>query len=191
MGQYWVPVNLTKREFLDPHKLGSGLKAWEQLANRGTGRALVLLLTASPERRGGGDFSLDMGGDYGEVTRFVVGRWAGDKVALVGDYGVQGDIKGAPEVDAGEVYTDSLGDDPSFYNITPAVCAVIESEMDEVYVGDGWRESVDRDKESAEHTRLREEHLREGLECVRSAPSAPSLPAAHREAGRKLLLEGA
>ena len=32
MGQYWVVVNLDKHEFVMPHRLGSGLKLWEQLA---------------------------------------------------------------------------------------------------------------------------------------------------------------
>jgi hypothetical protein len=44
MGQYHVVVNLTKREFIHPHKLGSGLKLWEQIAsgaNGGTGAALA------------------------------------------------------------------------------------------------------------------------------------------------------
>ena len=33
MGQYWIPVNLDKKEFIEPHKLASGLKLWEQMAN--------------------------------------------------------------------------------------------------------------------------------------------------------------
>jgi len=40
MGQYWKPVNLDKREYVDPHKLDVGLKLWEQLASHpGTGAA--------------------------------------------------------------------------------------------------------------------------------------------------------
>ena len=47
MGQYWLPVNLDKREFVNPHKLGAGLKLWEQLANHpGT-----CLLYTSPSPR--------------------------------------------------------------------------------------------------------------------------------------------
>ena len=35
VGQYHLVVNLSRKEFLDPHKLGCGLKAWEQIANPG------------------------------------------------------------------------------------------------------------------------------------------------------------
>ena len=59
MGQYWIPVNLDKKEFVSPHELGAGMKLWEQLANHpGTGAALIILTAAMPERRGGGDFDL-------------------------------------------------------------------------------------------------------------------------------------
>jgi len=38
MGQYWKPVNLTKREFINPHFLGAGLKLGEQVGTYpGTG----------------------------------------------------------------------------------------------------------------------------------------------------------
>lgn len=107
MGQYWIPVNLDRKEFVDPHKLGCGLKLWEQLANHpGTGAALVVLLAAMPEARGGGDFDLDanwhgperevpgkhnaspgpMPKSYPEIAKAVIGRWAGDRVVFVGDY---------------------------------------------------------------------------------------------------------
>ena len=59
MGQYWLPVNLDKHEFADPHDLGTGLKLWEQLGNSGVGQALVILMAAMPEPRGGGDLDLD------------------------------------------------------------------------------------------------------------------------------------
>jgi len=60
MGQYWVVVNLDKKEFINPSKLGTGLKLWEQLATHpGTGAALIVLLAAEREPRGGGDFDID------------------------------------------------------------------------------------------------------------------------------------
>lgn len=102
MGQYWKVVNLTKNEFITPHKLGCGLKLWEQLANHpGTGAALIILCAAMPEARGGGDFDLDanwhgpereaamkahkidgctpgpMPEDYPTVAKRTIGRWAG------------------------------------------------------------------------------------------------------------------
>ena len=55
MGQYWIPVNLDKREYLSPHQLGTGLKLVEQLgANPGTAAAIIILCAAMPEPRGGG-----------------------------------------------------------------------------------------------------------------------------------------
>ena len=60
MGQYWMVVNLDKREFVKSHTVGAGLKLWEQLAaHPGTGGALIVLCAAMPEPRGGGDFDLD------------------------------------------------------------------------------------------------------------------------------------
>lgn len=113
MGQYWYPVNLDKKEFIHPHKLGTGLKLWEQLANHpGIGAALIVLMAAMPEARGGGDFDLDanwhgperevpgkhnagpgpMPTKYPAIAKAVIGRWAGDRVVLVGDYAKNGDL---------------------------------------------------------------------------------------------------
>ena len=102
MGQYWMCINLDKKEFIDPHKLGSGLKLWEQIANHpGVGTALIILTAAMPEPRGGGDFDLDnnwhgpertlpehsitpgpMPEEYPTVAKRTIGRWAGDRIAL-------------------------------------------------------------------------------------------------------------
>lgn len=54
MGQYHYIVNLDKREFINPHKLGVGLKACEQLTSpAGTAQALFVLLLCSNGRGGG------------------------------------------------------------------------------------------------------------------------------------------
>ena len=75
MGQYFKIVNLDKREYLDPHKLGMGLKLYEICANRGSG-VLPFLLRKSDETGGG-----DIHKDY----RYA-GRWAGDRIVVIGDY---------------------------------------------------------------------------------------------------------
>jgi hypothetical protein len=131
MGQYWKAVNLDKREFIHPHKLGCGLKLREQLCTvPGIGSALIILCAAMPERRGGGDFSENP----------VIGRWAGDRIALVGDYAEDSDLPNSPIL-ASEIYgmceTES---NPAFTDISEQVAAVIEHECDGVFEGEGWRE---------------------------------------------------
>jgi hypothetical protein len=96
MGQYHLAVSLSAREFVHPHALGDGLKLVEQVGSGpgGVGSALILLLAAS-NGYGGGDFRApDPNG--------VVGRWAGDRVAIVGDYAEPEDL--APEHEAELVY---------------------------------------------------------------------------------------
>jgi len=77
MGQYFLLVNLDKREYIDPHKIGGLLKLWEWCANDFC-RILPFLLRKS-DSTGGGDLRGPEGYDY-------AGRWAGDRVVLIGDY---------------------------------------------------------------------------------------------------------
>lgn len=84
MGQYHFVANLTKKQFLHPHKLGDGLKLMEFVPGGGTMGALGLLLSCS-NGRGGGDFR-------GSDPLGLVGSWAGDAIAIVGDYYEEQDI---------------------------------------------------------------------------------------------------
>lgn len=78
MGQYHYVVNLDKEEYLHPHAFGDGLKLLEFGASGcGTMTALALLL-ARDNGPGGGDMHSDDP---------LIGRWAGDRVIIVGDYG--------------------------------------------------------------------------------------------------------
>lgn len=125
MGQYWHPVNLDKKQRLDPHKLGSGMKAWEQLASApGVGAALIVLLMtgAAGGSRGGGDLK---GGNP------IIGSWAGDRIAFVGDYSEDSDLPSYPKFS--EVYADK-----SFLDITEQVIEVIEQELEGKFHGEGW-----------------------------------------------------
>lgn len=108
MGQYHLTVNLDKREFISAHKLASGLKLWEQLAGDiGPGKALIVLL-AHPAHRGGGDFTVGGTDDeaYNALSLATIGRWRGDRIAIVGDYAEDGDIPGimSDEAPAGSIY---------------------------------------------------------------------------------------
>jgi len=71
MGQYYVAANLTKREFLDPYRLGSGGKLVEMFYSDWFSKALLAALAL---------------GDWTLPDHPFVGRWAGDQVILVGDY---------------------------------------------------------------------------------------------------------
>lgn len=142
MGQYWYVVNLDKKECVHPHKLGTGLKLWEQLANHpGTGAALIVLCAAMPQGRGGGDFDLEenwhgpqrkkamragtidgctpakMPRGYKACAARTIGRWAGDRIALVGDYAKDSDL--APEHNASTIYNRCCEDYDVVYNDDP------------------------------------------------------------------------
>jgi hypothetical protein len=78
MSQYFKLVNVDKKEVVTPWDIG-GAKFWEWLYNPHA-RVVVWLLRQS-DGDGGGDISLK------ERSRYTtLGRWAGDRVTLVGDY---------------------------------------------------------------------------------------------------------
>lgn len=77
MGQYYKIVNLDKKEYLNPHAFGDGLKLLEfGMSGSGTMTALAVLLVNS-NNRGGGDLRSD---------RKIVGSWASDRIVICGDY---------------------------------------------------------------------------------------------------------
>lgn len=144
MGQYWILVNLDKHEFVNPHKLGVGSKLWEQAASGyGTGTAMLVLCAAQREHRGGGDLN-----DNHPVTRATVGRWAGDRVTLVGDYAEDGDL--APEHHASEIWDkckEGKDKEPAeWLDISDDVAHVVEELTDSTFWGDGWRDLVPNGK---------------------------------------------
>jgi len=138
MGQYWLVVNLDKKEFINPSKLGTGLKLWEQLATHpGTGAALIVLLAAEREPRGGGDFDIDenwhgperkfpehnvtpgpMPEGYSEIAKRTIGRWAGDRIAIVGDYAEDSDLPNSP-IPASEIFDKCSGEGHIEYDDNP------------------------------------------------------------------------
>jgi len=74
MGQYYFVVNLTKREYINAWDLGGVAKFSEWLLNRQTGVIIWLL-------RKSDDYERDYFKDYK-----YLGRWAGDRIVLIGDY---------------------------------------------------------------------------------------------------------
>ena len=81
MGQYHKVYNVTKREFIHPHRIDNGLKLMEQVGHdRSTATALFLLL-ANSNGRGGGDAR----------PHDLIGHWSGDRILIQGDYAEKGD----------------------------------------------------------------------------------------------------
>lgn len=111
MGQYYLIVNLNKKEFLCPDILGDGIKLME-FGNSVEGTLLALtVLLADGNGRGGGDltsgsYQKAMGKWYEDIKKYdqkkrktkprqpncetlmnkLVGSWAGDRIVIAGDY---------------------------------------------------------------------------------------------------------
>lgn len=101
MGQYHHIVNVDKRQHVNPHAFGDGLKLMEfaHSGKGGTMTALALLLAGS-NGRGGGDFR-------GADPDRLVGSWAGDRIAIVGDYCRAGDVPGLSQEEMEALYDDT------------------------------------------------------------------------------------
>jgi hypothetical protein len=85
MGQYYLIVNLDKKQYLHPHRCGDGLKLLEFACSAtGTLTALAILL-ADGNGRGGGDL---------HSSHPVIGSWAGDRIVIAGDYADEGRFTG-------------------------------------------------------------------------------------------------
>jgi hypothetical protein len=84
MGQYHHPVCIEAEEGLDPAGLDSGLKEGEQGFNRPSSPAAIVALICA---RGG-----NMPADCSQSP--LIGRWAGKRVLVQGDYAKDDDIPG-------------------------------------------------------------------------------------------------
>ena len=122
MGQYHYLVNLTKKQFVHPHHIGNGLKLREQVGwECSTSTALVMLLAAS-NGRGGGDF---------RSSSPLIGSWAGDSIAFIGDYAEEDDLKG---FDARVVYNQC--ESGKFTDISAQVREMMMEEFSVHYTGE-------------------------------------------------------
>lgn len=143
MGQYHLTVNLDRREYLNPHKLGMGLKLWEQTGDM-FAKVMVPLLAVS-NGRGGGDFN-----DGNVMDTQIIGRWGGNRIAIVGDYATAEDLPA--ELDAATIYrrcadpsdfgADEDTPDYLYTDITDVVCKFVEDTYGGVFYGDGWRRFI-------------------------------------------------
>jgi len=160
-------MNSDKREFLHPHKFGDGLKLMEfSMSAPGTMTGLALLLASSngPDGRGGGDWHPWLGGPgyegrevpddparCAEVAKLVPGRWAGDRITVVGDYAEIGDqgvgtFKDV-EQDGQDVPDTPFTNEQGWTDISDLVLEALRmdyyarQQLPEP-VGDGWRQKA-------------------------------------------------
>ena len=139
MGQYHKLINYTKREIVIPHKVGDGLKLreWSDL---GMLRAMQALLAVS-NGRGGGDLL-----NY----KTVVGRWAGDKIAIVGDYAEKGDLPWAKTKDPNYMFDKEGGLKDGWTDISEEVSVYLQEICEYSFKNlDGWRQRVMKGEEVA------------------------------------------
>lgn len=114
MGQYHAIYNLDKQEVVFPHDIGLGAKQREHTGHTASLSDMMYILTTCSPMRGGGDF-------VAEVMRDFIGRWAGDRVVVIGDYAEQSDL---PDLDFATLadFTNISGKARAFilevYNIT-------------------------------------------------------------------------
>jgi hypothetical protein len=82
MGQYHKLYNLDKKEYVDGHRIDNGLKLMEQCGHEKSTATALWLLLANSNGRGGGDAR----------NHEMIGRWAGDRVLVQGDYAEPTDV---------------------------------------------------------------------------------------------------
>jgi hypothetical protein len=144
MGQYHYLINLDKKQFVHPHQIGNGLKLHEQVGwEYSTATALVMLLAASSRDggRGGGDF---------HAAHQLIGSWAGDRVAFVGDYAEPEDIHDCNARSLYEECEKAATAGPAtgkktkgWINISVQVREMMSAEFRIRYTGTGWLEIVE------------------------------------------------
>jgi hypothetical protein len=149
MGQYHGLFNLDKKEMVFPHELGFGAKQWEHTGFGGSLSDVLYALCAFQISRGGGDFADDDG--------TFKGRWHGDRVAVIGDYAVLGDLPEAWNV--AFVDRDVYGETHKVFNMAREK----EEDGNEPYftdIGDQIRSHVARlwEKEPEKLMSLREKY---------------------------------
>lgn len=157
MGQYHFIVNLDKREFIDPYRMGVGAKAWEQLASMpSTPQALFALLICSNGRGGG-----DLGGRSPTAER-VIGRWAGDRIAVVGDYAEDFDLQAPLHDPASAIY--DLCAEGAYRDVSDLVRPILEGDLGVVYEtpGKSWDRGYFRRNPQASWSVLADETAEEG-----------------------------
>ena len=100
MGQYYIVVNVDRKEYLDPLKFNDGLKLLEITGGRSFTLSALALLLADGNGRGGGDFPCSSS-SVPDVSEWI-GRWVGNRIVVAGDYA--DDCKFLSERDIAQFY---------------------------------------------------------------------------------------
>ena len=137
MGQYYLTVNKTKKQYLNPHKFGSGLKLMEFSGDQESIMQGLAILLASGNGRGGGDL---------RSNDPIVGSWAGDEIVVAGDYGDDGLFTDGAKDGMGKEYNLYGLANAEFEDVSDAVIGAItaaEGSMSRLsklnLESDGWR----------------------------------------------------
>jgi hypothetical protein len=87
MSQFQLIANLDQKEFLDPYRFSGSAAQIVSLNGDSDGVmfAFTLLLAVS-NARSGGSFRPWQTPEDEQVASHLIGRWAGDRIAIVGDY---------------------------------------------------------------------------------------------------------
>lgn len=141
MGQYHQLINYTKKEVVNPHKLGDGLKLWEW-SDFGMLRAIQALLAVS-NGRGGGDLTDDTEVPPMGINK-LVGRWAGDKIAIVGDYAEVGDLPWAKKSSPNFMWLPNGKLKKGWTDISEAMAVYLQACCGYSFESkDGWRQRIE------------------------------------------------
>ena len=125
MGQYHLIANLSRTEYVDPRAFEEGQKLTE-FGFGGLTMAGFAALLSSSNNRGFGDlwseqrssaasdddpegWLAENGVSPEGFTRHVLGRWAGDRIAIIGDYWKPDDVADWGDGGQGGVWSDPTG----------------------------------------------------------------------------------
>ena len=126
MGQYHIILNNTRKEWLRPSAFGDGTKLREFGCSMGgtmTGLTLLLAGSNTGGARGGGDFGAPEG--HEDMCKVLVGRWAGDRISIIGDYAQKGDIN---RVRASKgLYSNTVSGEDGWADISEHVILLLEA----------------------------------------------------------------
>ena len=122
MGQYHLVANLDKKEFIHPHQFGDGLKMLEFGSSGYTMTGLTILLACS-HNRGGGDLHVET---ETLLTKSILGRWAGDRIAIIGDYAAPEDFPGLTQETIDAVWNEDDNGKTAWTDISEHVVEALE-----------------------------------------------------------------